>query len=419
MNVFDVSSWGLFKGRGNKVKHTQRGVYGGEYPLSDINFPINIFGAAESNTGVNVTASNALTIQAVYACIAKISTTIAALPFKIHERNGKYVETLVDHPVSVLIGRRPNDSQTPFDFWEDVISRACLYGEGVAYIERNSLNGIATGLKVLKNTEFTRVVDKDGNLFYRTNKYGVVSPMDLLIIPAFRHLSPISLHRETMGQSISQTNFASKFYKQGASVNGFFSTDHIFQDEATRKANESDIQSVTTGVDNAHKPPLLGAGMKWNAMSIPQKDAQYVETRKLTSHDICMIYGVPPFKVGLDSNTTFSNTEQQQLVYVQDTIIPWEKRIEDEVNLKLLPSSSTAVYSKIHDQALLRGDIKTRSEFYDKMTKIGVFNINECRGLEDMNPIEGGDVNLVQINQIPLSDIEAYGDKISKAESNE
>ena len=418
MNPFDPSNYRRLFGRRNKINLTQRGLFDQNYPISDINFPVSILGGVESETGVNVTVSNSLTIWAVYACVEKISTTIASLPFKVHQKDGKRTETLYDHEIASLIGRAPNDNQTAFDFWEDIISRALLYGEGVAFISRDG-SGTATSLKILKNTDFSKV-ENDNGVFYRINgSHELISPMDLLIIPAFRHISPIALHRETLGQSIAQTEFASKFFKQGATSRGFFSTDHVFQDEQTRKANEADLQNATTGLKNAHKPPLFGANIKYNSMAIPQRDAQYVETTKLTAQQICSIYGVPPFKIQLDTNQTYSNTEQQNIAYVVDTIVPWQTRIEHELNQKLLPSRDTSIYTKIHEQALLRGDIQARGEYYDKMLKNGTFTINDVREKEDMNPVEGGDVNLVQVNQIPLSNIEDYGDKISKTESNE
>jgi hypothetical protein len=62
---------------------------------------------------------------------------------------------------------------------------------------------------------------------------------------------------------------------------------------------------------------------------------------------------------------------------------------------------------------LLRGDIKTQGEYYDKLIAKGVLSINEVRSLENMNPVEGGDARLVQVNQIPLEHMDEYGKKIS------
>jgi len=51
----------------------------------------------------------------------------------------------------------------------------------------------------------------------------------------------------------------------------------------------------------------------------------------------------------------------------------------------------------------MRGDTKSRAEFYRLMTQMGAMSINEVRGLEDMNGIgPDGDQMLVQLNQTTL-----------------
>lgn len=47
---------------------------------------------------------------------------------------------------------------------------------------------------------------------------------------------------------------------------------------------------------------------------------------------------------------------------------------------------------------LLRGDAKTRSEYYKNMNIVGAISANEIRALEDMNAYEGGDTYFVQMN---------------------
>ena len=40
-------------------------------------------------------------------------------------------------------------------------------------------------------------------------------------------------------------------------------------------------------------------------------------------------------------------------------------------------------------------------------------SINEVRSTEELNPIEGGDQHLVQVNQLSLDKMQAYSEKIS------
>ena len=370
-------------------------------------------GGGSTKSGVSVDEESALRFAAVYACISKISTTLSTLPFKVIENNGSNRTPRPNHTVSKLISIAPNSEQTAVAFWELIIARANQYGCGYALIIREQ--GTPTELIPVPNSK-VKVCDSEGKTLYKVNgMQDLVLASDMLVIPAFLGRSPITLHRETIAQGLAAAEYMQSFYGQGATTQGFLSTEATFKDEHTRQANESSLQGAITGLGQAHKPPLFGAGIKWNSISVTPADAQYIETNKFTAQEICMIYGVPPFIVGLDSNTTFNNTEQQQIRFVQDLVRPWCIRIEAEVNKKLIMSSELGTFTtKFNINGLMRGDMAARAAFIHQMLADGVMNINEARALEELNSIDGGDEHLVQVNQMPLSYMNAYGAKLSE-----
>jgi hypothetical protein len=54
-----------------------------------------------------------------------------------------------------------------------------------------------------------------------------------------------------------------------------------------------------------------------------------------------------------------------------------------------------------------------RGNYYQQALQNGYMSINEVRAKEQMNPVEGGDVHTVQINQIALDRLGEYSDKVS------
>ena len=64
---------------------------------------------------------------------------------------------------------------------------------------------------------------------------------------------------------------------------------------------------------------------------------------------------------------------------------------------------------------LLRGDAKSRSEFYMRMFGVGALSPNEIRSLEEMNPVENGDHYYVPANyrdpDEPVRDVPAAPNK--------
>lgn len=57
--------------------------------------------------------------------------------------------------------------------------------------------------------------------------------------------------------------------------------------------------------------------------------------------------------------------------------------------------------------------MQSRAAFYTQMLQNGVLNINEVRQKEDMNPTEGGDTHVVQVNQLALNKLQDYSEKLA------
>jgi HK97 family phage portal protein len=127
--------------------------------------------------------------------------------------------------------------------------------------------------------------------------------------------------------------------------------------------------------------------------------SQFDEIAKRTHQQICQVFGVPPHKVGILDNATFSNIEQQQIQAVQDLFLPWCKRWEEAfAGALLLPGEQDNHYWKHNLNGLLRGDAAARFSAYSTGLQNGIYSINEVRGYEDLDPIEGGDTHVRQLN---------------------
>jgi hypothetical protein len=91
--------------------------------------------------------------------------------------------------------------------------------------------------------------------------------------------------------------------------------------------------------------------------------------------------------------------EQQELDYVQHTILPWCTRIEQTINRDLLlPSERGLFYAKHNLSGLMRADTKTRYDGYHLAINDGWMNRNEARSLEELNQKPGLDTFLVPLN---------------------
>tara|TARA_R110002126_G_scaffold150739_1_gene297571 strand:- start:687 stop:1877 length:1191 start_codon:yes stop_codon:yes gene_type:complete len=380
----------------------------GKYDADNNNFAYPI-----TKAGATINETSALAISTVYACVYKISSTIAALGLEVYEKEGDSVVQANVHPVYNLIKVKPNDHQTAFEFWETLLASAIMYGVGYAVIQRDQ-RGIAIELIPVHYSDVDLRSVK-GERVYIVKDLGAVRPENMLEICNLLRMSPIRLHRENLGLAKSAQDFGAEYFGQSGQMTGVLSS------EQPLKKEQMDIiqGSWNNGAAQAGTK-LMPFGFKYQRISISPDEAQFIETRKFQAEEICRIFSVPPALVQLPSQTTYSNTEQQNLMFSRHTIVPWTQRIEQEIDRKLIASyDRPQIYTKFKLSDLQRGDSAARANYFTQMLQSGVLSINEVRAEEQLNPIEGGSVHMVQINQIALNKLEEYSDSISKTTNDE
>ena len=377
----------------------------GKYDSQAIPNELGIFGHTIS--GANVNESTALTISTVYACTYKIASTVASLGLEVYERNGREIEAANIHPAYDVVKYRPNEYQTAYEFWETIVSMAVLHGCGYALIERDN-RGYVTNLICLDYYDVDRKF-VNGQPVFSVKNVGMVQAENMLEICNLQRKSPIRLHRENLGLAKAAEEFGAEYFGSGGQMTGILSSD-----QPLKKEQMDLIQGSWNAAQQQAGTKLLPFGFKYSRISISPDEAQFIQTRKFQAEEICRIFSVPPTLVQLESQTTYNNVEQQNLQFARHTISPWTKRIEQEIDRKLIQSRERPqIYSKFNLNDLYRGDMQTRASFYTQMLQNGVLNINEVRMKEDMNPTEGGDTHVVQVNQIALDRLGAYSDKLT------
>ena len=153
--------------------------------------------------------------------------------------------------------------------------------------------------------------------------------------------------------------------------------------------------------------------MTFTPISMPNNEAQFLETRKFQVAEICRIYRVPPHLVGDLEHATFSNIEHQGISFAVHTIRPWLVRIEQSINRALFSDAEKAgspggrrFYVQFNIDGLMRGDYKSRMEGYAIARQNGWMSANDIRELENLNPLseeEGGNAYLINGNMIPIN----------------
>lgn len=359
-----------------------------------------IFHHLELAAGIN--AESALEVSVVSACIQKISQTVAALDVDVYSVDG-LSQTRLDHTLTPLLKRSPMEHVTAFDFLERFVSDAYLHGRGFAAIRR-AAGGAVIGLETLDAGEMNEAELSDGREAYIHEPTGDVYTLEeLFTLKAFRERSPVDLHRRSISLMRAAETYASQFFQTGGNVSGVLKTPHTLTDEQFNRLRET-WHNRYHGPEGAHRTAILENGTDFVKVGSNPETAQLQQSRKHQAEQIALSFGVPPALLGIDTNVTYNNTEEQARHFALYTIGPLVRRIEQEAALKLLPERERgSVEVRFNLSSLLRADAKTRGEYFTRLAGAGIVSINEAReALENLNPIEGGDTHLVPLNLAPL-----------------
>jgi HK97 family phage portal protein len=371
------------------------------------------FGAGTSAAGVNVSQASAEGIPVVFACNRLISDLIADAPLKVFRLLERGKEPAKDHRLYSILHDLSNPMMSAHDFKFSMQWNLGLWGNAYAFVERYP-QGDIKALWPLLPEKMKVGWDKLQRLTY---EYGSGANKEKWVWDTHRppifHLrcysrdgihgrSPITVLRESFGEAQAARHFSASFWADGALGTIFFSHPSRLKPQAKENLRDSLKQKFGRGTETGHAIGVLEEGVKVERLTMPAKDAQFLELREYHIEDLARIFGVPPFLVGLTQKSTSWGTglQEQVLGMLKFTGRPWMGRWEQSVARDLLTFKSFETHRALFVlQALERADLATRIAAYERQIRIGMLSPNEGRALEDRNPREGGD-EYVMVNTI-------------------
>lgn len=389
-------------------------------PTNSYDSPSYTYFFGRTHAGKRVTDRTALQHTVVYACVRVLSEAIAQLPLHVYKYTNNGKERVPMHPLYFLLHDQPNPEMTSFIFRETLMFHLLIYGNAYAQIIRNG-RGEVIGLYPLMPDKIKVDRDERNRLIYIYSRYEEANPNlkeqgdivlrqeDVLHILGLGFdglvgYSPIAMAKNAIGISLACEEYGASFFGNGASPSGVLEHPGVIKNpERVRDA----WQKAYGGINN-HRTAILEEGMKYTPISIPNNDAQFLETRKFQIAEIARLYRVPLHMIGDLEHATFSNIEQQSLEFVKYTLDPWLIRWEQSLQKALLSDSEKKQYFiKFNVDGLLRGDYASRMQGYATARQNGWMSANDFRDMEEMNLIseeDGGNLYLVNGSFTKLTD---------------
>ncbi|GAA3550760.1 phage portal protein [Nonomuraea rosea] len=364
-------------------------------------------GGTRTASGRQVSETSSLAFSAVWRCTALISGVASALPLHVYEDG-----THNRQPSQLL--KNPHPELTALEVWRLAYVHRSLWGNAFVQKIRDGGGRVrelwpVTPDRVQVERDRPTGANPSGKTFWVTDDWGVVherTPREILHLPGMGYdgvcgVSPIRAAQQAIGLGLAAEEYGARLFGSGNLMSGILQTEQRLEPDQA-DALKARWKAKMSGLDKAHDIAVLDSGAAFQPVSLPAKDSQFLESRSFEVEEIGRWFGVPHFLLGLTAKSTSWGTglEQQAIGWVKFDLHPtWLAPTEQRLTKELLGASVTASY-KI--EGLLRGDSRSRAEFYRVMREVGAFSANDIRHLEDLPPVPDGDVYLQPMNMVPL-----------------
>lgn len=347
----------------------------------------------------------------VYACIQLISRCVASVPWHVYKQDkaGDYTE-IKNHPLELLL-EKPTPFHNRKDFMEGMVQH--LYLGGNAIFTKVRAGAIVAELWQLP-PDVIKVIPSQSEFIdrYEYRKDGIFQsfdPKDILHNKfndpsnPYWGLAPLQAGARTVDTDVESVKFQKVSLQNRAISDGIFTFDHPLTREQWEEARVM-VREQHQGIQNAHTPWVLGAGAKFQPMSLSPAEMDFLNSRKFSREEICSIFNVPPPMIGILENSTYNNIETARKIFWQDCIVPLLQDIKASLNLSLTPEFGTGIILDfdLSNVDALQTSSKEKMETAKSLFSMGVpFNLINQRLELGFDEIEGGDIGYLPSGLMP------------------
>lgn len=323
---------------------------------------------------------------------------MSVLPYSLYQKNGDARIPQSDQALDYLLKVRANERMSPALCKKIIASNAFWHGTGYGWIVRDGLGRITDLIPLDASTCRIRWDGEARHYWYdfTVDELSITLAPSQLVIVFFDSYDGVhgrgvlDLARETIRADGSAQMYGRKFYQNGARMSGIVEVDaDLGKDDRERIKKE--FTRYAAGAEDAFKVAVLTRGYKYTPMGLSQKDSQYIESRSFSVEEVSRFTGIPAYMLQTGKEAYDSN-EQQGITFVVHTMMAHITAWEQELTLKLLSPRQvkSGFYIKGNPGVLMRGDSAARSQFYEKLVFCGIMTPDDCRALEEMNPLPDG-----------------------------
>lgn len=353
--------------------------------------------------------------------IEKRAEKIGEIQFVIKDKNGE----IVNKPNELLdLLYKPNKIFIGTKFWGlyqkyyDAIGEVFIYKEKEAEFGADKKTKKIKALHLLMPTNVEIIFGEDGlpeKYKYKTkNSETIYEKEDIIYIHNPDPKSPLrgqSILKSGINAIQTETQIStyhSRILENGGKVEGVFKFKGNLTKEQLNDLKDN-YQKQYGSAKKAGLPLFLGGEAEYVKTGLTPNELAFLEAKKMTLDDICMLTGVPKSILGNTTDTKFENADADRAIFLRETIKPLMNTLTNVLDIELFPDEQTLSFIDPTPE---------NTDMMIKETESGIKNyymtINEARARHGLEPVDNGDEIMMPFNLVPLGTERVTGTKVIK-----
>lgn len=215
-------------------------------------------------------------------------------------------------------------------------------------------------------------------------------------------LSPLETLRRILAEEHAAGDYREHFWQNAARMHGVIERPAGAPEWSTpaRERFKAELEALYSGSETSGKTAILEEGMTWKETEFNAQESEYLAGRKLTREECARAYHIPLPMVGILDNATFSNIKEQHKNLYQDSLGPWLKMIEEDIELQLLPEfdDTGGIYVEFNIKQKLAGSFEEQTQALQSAVGRPWMTANEARARMNLPSIDDADRLVIPLN---------------------
>lgn len=191
---------------------------------------------------------------------------------------------------------------------------------------------------------------------------------------------PIQAWADGLRGAIDAHQYAAQWTKRGGRPTGILTTDQTLSAEMAKEWKTAANKTMTPEGGVA----VLGSGLTYKQCYLTPAELQLLDVRKVNVISVARIFGIPArlmLTSGDGDSKTYANMEQESILFVRHTLMPYMREIEAALS-ELLTDDV-----RFNVDGFLRPDTTTRYAAHKVAIEAGFLTVDEVRAIEGLNPL--------------------------------